>query len=422
MDLTGFFSTFGSRRAHVLLIEVPGWGETRMNAEFEIRNCGWLLAESAADADVLFVCGNPGRDFSRIIETVWDLLPGPRARVGAVKVEGVARALSEGAALLLNRSHQHQDASSRMDGPEMEHANEGHSDSHGKSESESSRGYSDQGATDTSSNDHTDMDHHSGMDHGGDHGGMDHGGMEMPMPGGIPLAGEGKDRDGLNLDVLNVPLGPVLPHWPAGLVLRCVLQGDVIVESSAEVLRPGPVSVASSSVHGYAGRYDDGIRRVLAAGRCDGAKRLLSLAGWSAASALAERVRDGLLTGVEVELCRVGIRQLSRKVDRSRLLRWSLGGLYPSVSPAPGTNPDPFKRPEAWEELRGWLVEAQALLEQKEPVSSLSRVEAQERAQRRLDSLPALVKGLDVGAARIVVASLDVDTSLLVGEPADAHD
>src|SRR5699024_11402590 len=86
--------------------------------------------------------------------------------------------------------------------------------------------------------DHSQMDHsghgsHGGMDHSGhgSHGGMDHsghsghgghGGMDM-APEGISLAQGGQDRDGLEMDVLHLPLGPVLPFWPAGLVLtaRC---------------------------------------------------------------------------------------------------------------------------------------------------------------------------------------------------------
>jgi hypothetical protein len=35
---------------------------------------------------------------------------------------------------------------------------------------------------------------------------------DMPMPGGVPLAREGKARDGLDLDDRHVPLGPGLPH------------------------------------------------------------------------------------------------------------------------------------------------------------------------------------------------------------------
>ena len=50
---------------------------------------------------------------------------------------------------------------------------------------------------------------------------MDHGGMSMPEPGGIPLAGGGPDRDGLEMDVLTVPLGPAaaaLARGTGGLV------------------------------------------------------------------------------------------------------------------------------------------------------------------------------------------------------------
>ncbi|MEN8706743.1 MAG: hypothetical protein ABF306_11465, partial [Nocardioides marinisabuli] len=88
--------------------------------------------------------------------------------------------------------------------------------------------------------DHGDMDHgdmdHGDMDHGDmDHGDMDHGDMEM-APGGIPLAEGDDDRDGLEMDVLVHPLGPLLDRWPGGLELRTRLHGDVVAE--AEVHRP----------------------------------------------------------------------------------------------------------------------------------------------------------------------------------------
>src|SRR5699024_5964325 len=83
--------------------------------------------------------------------------------------------------------------------------------------------------------------HESHEGHGGHeshegHGG--HGGMDM-APGGIPLAQGGEDRDGLEMDVLHLALGPVLPFWPAGLVLRCSLQGDVVVDAEAAVIDGG---------------------------------------------------------------------------------------------------------------------------------------------------------------------------------------
>src|SRR5699024_7110981 len=119
--------------------------------------------------------------------------------------------------------------------------------------------------------DHSQMDHsghgsHGGMDHSGhgSHGGMDysghggHGGMDM-APEGISLAQGGQDRDGLEMDVLHLPLGPVLPFWPAGLVLDCSLQGDVVVDAAA--------SVVDGSDHGT--RAHDSQPGLMLAVRCD---------------------------------------------------------------------------------------------------------------------------------------------------------
>src|SRR5699024_755889 len=77
---------------------------------------------------------------------------------------------------------------------------------------------------------------HGGHESHEGHGG--HGGMDM-APGGIPLAQGGDDRHGLEMDVLHLALGPVLPFWPAGLVLRCSLQGDVVVGAEAAVIDGG---------------------------------------------------------------------------------------------------------------------------------------------------------------------------------------
>ncbi len=81
-----------------------------------------------------------------------------------------------------------------------------------------------------------------GWEHAGDRG--DHTDMERDMPGGVPMADRGADRDGLALDQLHVPIGPLLPDWPAGLVVRTVLQGDVIQEARIEVA--GDHAVAQS--------------------------------------------------------------------------------------------------------------------------------------------------------------------------------
>jgi hypothetical protein len=58
---------------------------------------------------------------------------------------------------------------------------------------------------------------------------MHHMHMDMPMEaGGLPLADRCEDRDGLKLDVLHIPFGPVLADWPHGVSLRLAVQGDVV--------------------------------------------------------------------------------------------------------------------------------------------------------------------------------------------------
>ena len=57
-------------------------------------------------------------------------------------------------------------------------------------------------------------------------------------PDGIPLAEGAEDRDGLEMDVLHLPLGPVLAHWPAGVVLRVTLHGDVVGRRRGRGPRP----------------------------------------------------------------------------------------------------------------------------------------------------------------------------------------
>src|SRR5699024_5890983 len=114
------------------------------------------------------------------------------------------------------------------------------------------------------------------MDHGG------HGGMDM-APAGIPLATGGDDRDGLEMDVLHLPLGPVLPLWPAGLVLRCSLQGDVVVDAEACVVDGA----------GQAAGWEAQTPPVPASAvQCDGVMALLELAGAEGAAGRARRARD----------------------------------------------------------------------------------------------------------------------------------
>ncbi|MBS42904.1 MAG: hypothetical protein CMH83_07070 [Nocardioides sp.] len=203
--------------------------------------------------------------------------------------------------------------------------------------------------------------------------------MEM-SPGGIPLAGGGEDRDGLEMDVLNVPLGPVLPHWPAGLVLRCALQGEVITEAQAELLDYGTRERVPLS---------DAVAR-----RMDNIAALLALAGWGDAAAEARGIRDALLDGGHDTEVSARTARLVRRVGRSRVLRWSLRG----VRPLSGEDLREHGLPTAlagdtYDRLLRMLEEAETDV-------------VGERAST--DQLGPLVTGLDLATARLVLASLDL--------------
>ena len=99
-------------------------------------------------------------------------------------------------------------------------------------------------------------DEHAGMDHGGmDHGTMDHGDggfMSMvAMTKDLP-----RGPDGLPMETVETPFGPLFPGLPAGLAVTFTLDGDVVTEvevtpgtvhRDVEETWPGPVA-------GFAGR------------------------------------------------------------------------------------------------------------------------------------------------------------------------
>jgi hypothetical protein len=174
----------------------------------------------------------------------------------------------------------------------------------------------------------------------------------------------------LTLDRLHVPLGPVLPDWPAGLVVRVTLQGDVIQEASAEVLDAG-LAVPFE--------WPSAVAREL-----DGLARFLGVAGWPSAAGQARRLRDAALSGDRVE---AGAATLLRRIRRSRTLRWLLRDIPAGPSGLA------------------------ALLE-----ARLAATEAALATQHRHDAavglagLAGLLVGAELAAARLIVAALDPDT------------
>ncbi|MGV9807360.1 hypothetical protein [Micromonospora chersina] len=245
---------------------------------------------------------------------------------------------------------------------------------------------------------------HDAMMHAG-HGGMAHGGMDM-APGGIPLASGGEDRDGLEMDLLHLRLGPVLAYWPAGLVLRCTLQGDVVVDAETSLVAADNPTAEAELRHG-----SEDARR-FAARRCDNAASLLRLAGWDDAASRARRIRDALLFTDDLDGPAGELHRLRRMVGRSWWLRWSLRSIGPLDAhdlarrglPATMTG-------DVRDRLLGMLDRAAHRIAGQQPPGPSRRVP--------VDAIPGLVRGWDLATARLIVASLDLDP--LAGDREVSH-
>jgi hypothetical protein len=436
VDLNQWLATYATRRPHVFIAELPGNWALRAATQNVIAARGWRQAVSPADADVLAVCGTAADDeFDDLIDRLWDQLPGPRARVDIRDVPATSSQLDRAAGVLNDTSWQRTDARDRIqsgapmpqhdaggtEGHHMPHSAAGHDggDDHA---THHHKGQGDAAPHAVSDRQHPDQesavpaehgaDQHHGhgshaqhgehaaraghdMGHSGHH--MDHGDMEL-APAGIALALGGEDRDGLEMDELHVRLGPFLAYWPAGLVLRCALQGDVI--TAAQPQRMGAAS--DGKTPSPLGNW------MRAARQTDHLNDLLELAGWPRAAARARRLR-GVLLGdpVDSRAAREQADALGTVVRRSRVLRWALRDLAPIAV----DDIDRYGLPAA---LAGDTYDR--LLIRLDVVQRAVRNEADAPQLHVHDSaieqmLPALVEGLDVATARLVVAGLGIELS-----------
>ncbi|MEO5652275.1 MAG: hypothetical protein ABIN79_09965 [Marmoricola sp.] len=341
MGLSDLLARVAATCAHVLVVEAPGAFGARVALERELDRVGWCAAASIADADVLAVVGEPGPELSAVVDHAWAQISEPRVRLAVGAGTDVAAAIAAARAEL-----------AQVDGPRAEAASR---------------------ARFTPSAQDEPMDH-GDMDHGDmDHGDKDHGSMS---PDGIPLAEGAQDRDGLEMDELHLPLGPVLQHWPAGVVLRLRLHGDVV--AGAEVTRLD----AGSSVPAD----DDSTR---AARLLDAAASVLMLAGLLAEAATTRRLRDQCLDAESVRPAE--LERLRSRLRRHRVLRWSLSGLA-----VPGA--------------RDLDDRVQVLIDQ---AGVALAGESSEPSLLDLNALPDLVRGQELAAVRLVVAALlpDLHTS-----------
>lgn len=237
------------------------------------------------------------------------------------------------------------------------------------------------------------------------------------MHDGLPMADRGPDRDGLSLDRLHVPLGPVLPGWPAGLVLHLTLQGDVIQQARAET-----VGAASGPGSFWSGPWRDAVSgdksRMFAAARLDSLARLLDVAGWPDTAIRARALRDQALDGQPAGALRPAVRRLTRRVARSRVLAWSTRGLGSLPAAGDVTAGNPVLAGDVTARYRRWCAEAADAIARTEDPLPPPRGGPGESAAL-LEVLPRLLEGAEFAAARLIVASLDPDLDELV-KPAGA--
>lgn len=428
MDLTSLLVRAAAARPHVLVAAMPGATAVRLAAEDQLRRRGWPAALTPADTDILLVAGLPAPDIAGAVEAAWAAVPAPRARARAVYAGDVATALDDARAELAAAvPRRRADTTPSGTAPDERHVP-------GNPEAMSS---TDHGHP--AKHMHP-MDHDAPIvpgphdTHGGQHG-HDMSDMGMEMPGGLPMADRGQDRDGLTLDQLHVPLGPLLPDWPAGLVIRLTLQGDVIqhAEAMAIGLAAEPASFWTEPWRRAAAGEPvttATAARWRAAAYLDSLARFLSVAGWDAAAASARALRDEALGDGPAPGLELAMRRLARRVARSRVLAWSTRGtglLLSGGGVAPGTGIPALAASDATARYRGWCHElstAAAAFGDASPLDPAVLPPPRggpDGMRALLAALPRLLEGAEFAAARLIVASLDPDLGALASPVGAGH-
>jgi hypothetical protein len=267
------------------LVEAPGGADVRRAVEDALDGRGWSPAPGPASADALVVAGRLPEELEEAADLLWAQLPGPRARCVVPAPADVGRALEAVRGGLRDDREQRADARDRGTDAVttvLAASGEHHAGGHGEDHDE----------------------------HGGHH---DHGSMDM-APGGIALAEGAEDRDGLEMDVLVHPLGPLLDHWPGGLELRVTLHGDVVAEAEARWWGTAGPGRRPTFVDGW-----------------DAVATTLALAGDARGARLARRLRGGRRQGGD------RLRRHVRRLGRASVLPGAVAGtLLDLVGPDPG--------------------------------------------------------------------------------------
>jgi hypothetical protein len=391
MDLIAGLRAFAFRRPHVLPLVGAGATRQRLAAERWLRTRGWPIAATPADADILLIGGAE----AKIADAVYAGMPLPKSRTEVLHGDAiVAQALEAARARLFEGEHPveapaHNLHSDHGDMHVAEYAEHDHPKEApgGHGEYAGHGQHSGHGEHDHAGLEHGEHEHHEHnhaargersehdqhAEHGG-HGSHDHAGhhMHSGVVDGLPMAERAEDRDGLKLDVLHVPFGPVLPAWPAGLVVDVVLQGDIVqqvtsVDISGERAHPTPFWdepwLAARS--GKRVTVAEAERR-RAASHLDSLNRLLDVLGAEGDSVRCAVLRDEILAGEEIDRTLDHFQVVGRRLRRSRSLRRmtdGLGVLYASTvrragigGPALRTDGDVTAR------MTQWLLETEHAL------------------------------------------------------------
>lgn len=428
MDLTGMALRAVAARPHVLLAATPGGAAARVAAESHLRRRDWPLASTPAQADVLFVAGPDCPALEAALQRLWQDMPAPRTRVRARDADEVTDALDAARGNLRLRPGR-PTVRRRGSPPAGSDAHRQH-DRHAPGGQDAHDGHG--------SGDHEGQDEHGSGEHG--HGG--HGGDTAEMPGGLPMAEQGEDRDGLTLDRLHVPLGPFLADWPAGLVVRMVLQGDVVQRADLE--EPPPPAAAPAhpfwtrpwlrAAAGEPVSTGEAVRR-RAAAHLDSLGRLLGVAGWPVEATRARRLRDDLLDGAPAAVVAPRLEPLARRVGRSRTLyrlTRGMGVVTTADAEAAGVSgPAARAGGDVPARYRQWLAAIRGdvpRLDDRSPLDPAldegprGRWDAERPPSAALAALlPRLLDGAELAAARLVVASLDPDPDELAACPREVR-
>jgi hypothetical protein len=382
VGLTDALRRFATARPHLLVVEGAASVRPRLAVERFAREQGWPLVDGPADADILVVAGRLEGPLREYVDRLWDQLPGPRARVQLPGDEGTTKALLGAQRILVDVGYQRADirrttrpeadmSGMDMSGMTMEPADE--PDPHAGHDLHA--GHDMGGMTMGPADEHAGPDPHAGHDMSG-----------MDMPAGLPMAERAPDRDGLKLDVLTVPWGPVLTWWPAGLVLTTVLQGDVVQEARVEQL----VDVDANRAEWREALADLDPAVAAAVVRLDALVRLLAVAGWEGARLQSQQARDALVSSTGDAA--VQLHRLSRKVLRSRTLRQMTTGVRTT------------RDEDVAARYRRWLDEAVVAVDS-------GNLPATADEPHAVHLLPALLIGSDIAAARLIVATLELALS-----------